>query len=352
MMDVDEAAERLGFPAGARAWLNGLPVPADVQLPANPQALLDFCGVADNDQREMLAARPDPEAHPEWWAVVSAMAASLEQNLDKPIPSTGFQGWPVVPAASSPVGLFAAAWALLSALPRLLDRHERRGVPDAVSRATASALGGVMGTHRHLTGRPGVGLMPLWGPPLRFRGADFEIGRHSFTRAELGLGDGVAGHVLMIHVPPIGPLDPSSSERSVAEAARLFDQCYPDEPVTAFVCNSWLLDPQLAEYLPEDCNIRRFQRRFDVLPLLPPQDPYDDDRDMMRIGLHLSPPTGPFTAEDLERVPQKTTLQRAFVAHLRTGRHWQKRTGILRSDEALTSWPATDARARPAGRTA
>jgi hypothetical protein len=238
MMDVEEAAGRLGFPAAARTWLSALPVSDDLQLPENPQALLDFCAVVDDDQREMLAARPDPKAHPEWWAVVSAMAASLEQNLDKPIPSTGFQGWPVVPAASSPIGLFAAAWALLSALPRLLALHERRGVPDALSRATASALGGVMGTHRHLTGRPGAGLMALWGPPLRFRGADLQIGRHSFTRAELGLGDGVAGHVLMIHIPPIGPLDPRSSERSVAEASRLFERCYPDEPVTAFVCKS------------------------------------------------------------------------------------------------------------------
>jgi hypothetical protein len=164
---------------------------------------------------------------------------------------------------------------------------------------------------------------------LRFRGADYQIGRHSFTRTHLGLSDGVAGHVLMIHIPPIGRLDAQSSEESVADAARLFGRWYPEEPLSAFVCTSWLLDPQLTEYLPADSSILRFQRRFTVLPLVPEDDPSEGDREMMRLGLSLSAPTGSLTADDLARVPQQTTLQRAFVTHLRTGAHWQKRTGIL-----------------------
>jgi hypothetical protein len=147
---------------------------------------------------------------------------------------------------------------LIANLPRLLEQHAQRGVPETITAATISALGGVMGTHRHITGRPGVGSLQLWSPPLRFRGAEYQIGRHSFTRARLAFGDGVSGHVLMVHVPPIGPLDADASEESIAEAARLFGRWYPDEPVSAFVCTSWLLDPQLADYLPADSNIMRF----------------------------------------------------------------------------------------------
>jgi hypothetical protein len=205
-------------------------------------------------------------------------------------------------------------------------------VPESVTVATVSALGGVMSTHRHLFGRPGVGLMPLWSPPLRFRGADHQIGRHSFTRAHLGLGDGVSGHVLMIHIPPIGPLDARASEESVADATRIFRECYPEEPLSAFVCTSWLLDPQLNEYLPAESNIIRFQRRFSMLPLLPSEDPSEGDRELMRLGLQVAPPSGAFELEDLDRIPQDTTLQRAFVHHLRSGRHWHIRTGILRTD--------------------
>ncbi|MEV0796276.1 hypothetical protein AB0I34_01230 [Kribbella sp. NPDC050281] len=35
--------------------------------------------------------------------------------------------------------------------------------------------------------------------------------------------------------------------------------------------------------------------------------------------------------EALAQVPQDTTLQRAYVTHLRSGRHWHNRTGILHS---------------------
>ncbi|WP_328326631.1 acyltransferase domain-containing protein [Kribbella sp. NBC_00382] len=304
-----------------------------MRLPGEEEAvgLMEFCGVGARDREEMLAARPDPVVDADWWAVTAALVCSVEREWGKAVPSTGFEAWPAVPMGSSAVGLFAGAWALLACVPRLVEVHARRGVPEAVTVATVSALGGVMETHRDIFGRAGVGLIPLWSPPLRFRGTDFEIGRHAFTRAQLGIGDGVSGHVLMMHVPPIGRLDAQASEESVAEATRLFERCYPEEPVAAFVCHSWLLDPGLAEYLAADSNIMRFQRRFDLLPLLPMKDPSEGDREMMRLGLHLSvPEDGPLTEDDLARVPQETSLQRAFVSHLWSGEHWQLRTGILR----------------------
>ena len=49
-----------------------------------------------------------------------------------------------------------------------------------------------------------------------------------------------------------------------------------------------------------------------------------DSRDSMS-----SPREGPLTEDHLGRVPQETTLQRAFVAHLRAGCHWRKPTGVL-----------------------
>jgi hypothetical protein len=364
-VDVELAVERLGFSASAQTWFRGMAGGDGVASRESGESrgsdeaggsresreyggaggfgaggvevlgddvvgVMEFCGVGERDRREMLAARPDPGVHPEWWAVTAALAGSVERELEKEVPSTGFEAWPVVPVESTAVGMFAGAWALLASVPRLIEVHARRGVPESVTRATVSALGGVMSTHRHIFGRAGVGLIPLWSPPLRFRGTDFEIGRHAFTRAQLGIGDGVSGHVLMMHIPPIGPLDARASEESVAEATRLFERCYPEEPVAAFVCHSWLLDPKLAEYLSADSNIVRFQRRFDLLPLLPMKDPSEGDREMMRLGLHLSVPDGPLAADDLARVPQETSLQRAFVARLRSGEHWQLRTGILR----------------------
>jgi len=215
----------VGFTKQALTRFEGLEVGPDPQVPEDAEELLAYCGVHPADGAAMLAARPDPDREPEWWAITWALAGEVERDLDLALPSTGFRGWPAVPRDASPTGLFAPAWALLANLPRLCDLHEQRGVPESVTVATVSALGGVMGTHRHIFGCAGVGLMPLWGPPLRFRGADYEIGRHDFTRTHMGLGDGVSGHVLSIHIPPIGPLD------AVFIRAPRFRALFPDVEV-------------------------------------------------------------------------------------------------------------------------
>jgi hypothetical protein len=327
-MDVLSAAERVGFSERDRVRFQA--VESGLRVPDDAEALLEYCGVNAADRQEMQAARPDPDRDPEWWTIASSLAGEVERDLGLAVPSTGFRGWPAVPRDAPAVGLFAGAWALLANVPRLLQLHADRGVPESVTVATISALGGVMATHRQVFGRAGVGLMPLWGPPLRFRGADYEIGRHDYTRTQLGLGDGVSGHLLLIHIPPTGPLDVQASEESVATAVESFKRWYPEEPIAGFACHSWLLDPQLAEYLRPDSNIIRFQRRFDLLPLLPPEDPSEGDRELMRLGLQLPVPDRALTEGDLGGLPQDTTLQRAFVTHLRGGRHWYGRTGMLK----------------------
>jgi GNAT-like C-terminal domain len=92
-----------------------------------------------------------------------------------------------------------------------------------------------------------------------------------------------------------------------------------DEPYTAFSCGSWLLDPQLLEYLPEDSNIVRFQRRFELEPYEEPEG-LDADVEVLRFVFRtLTTP--------LDQLPRRTVLQRAIVDHLKAGRHWYWRSG-------------------------
>ena len=81
------------------------------------------------------------------------------------------------------------------------------------------------------------------------------------------------------------------------------------------LCTSWLLDPQLAEYLPEESNIVQFQRRFHLT-----SESLPGDSDILKfVFCRLD--------SELETLPQATALQRAVVTHLRAGRHWRVRTG-------------------------
>ena len=82
-------------------------------------------------------------------------------------------------------------------------------------------------------------------------------------------------------------------------------------------CTSWLLDEQLADYLPADSNIVRFQRRFTVV-----DGATDDGRDILRFVFDRVP-------KSIDELPQRTALERAIVSHLRGGGHWKTRTGWL-----------------------
>ncbi|WP_156821072.1 acyltransferase domain-containing protein [Microlunatus phosphovorus] len=316
----------------ANQRLQQLPSPIDPRLVDDFAArdLMEFCSIAPEDQVAMLEARPDPDRDPDWWSLLSGCVAELRARMDKPLPSGGYVAWPLIPGQAGPVGMFVYVWALLAVVPNLLDVHQRRGIPEAVTRDTVAALGLVMTAHAESCGIRGVGLFPLWGPPQRMCGVDLTIGRHDFTRAEIGFGDGVAGYALQVHIPPSGRLDEAESITSISQVLEFFAKHYPDHPVSALVCKSWILDPQLGGYLSPESNLLRFQRRFRLLPHVPLDDVSEGDREMMRLGLQLQVPAdGPLTEDDLRRVPADTTLHRAFVSHLRSGGHWHKRTGIV-----------------------
>lgn len=315
----------------ARSRLEQVPDGPDVQLVDDAAAaeLMGFCAMPSADRQLMLDARPDPGRDADWWLLLRGCVAELERRMDQQLPPSGFIAWPRVPEPAGPVGMFLYAWALLAVVPELLKVHRRRGVPEQVSRDTLAGLGGMMAAHAEVTGVHGVGLFPLWGPPQRVCGVDYTIGRHDFTRTEIGFGDGTAGYALQVHVPPTGRLVEAESVDSVERGLAFFAEHYPEEPISALVCRSWILDPQLAEYLPADSNLIRFQRRFRLLPHIPPADESSGDRELMRLGLGLpTSATGALSENDLDQVPSATRLHRAFITHLRSGQHWHKRTGI------------------------
>ena len=79
----------------------------------------------------------------------------------------------------------------------------------------------------------------------------------------LGPGDPVAG----VHIPAGSALDPSSCTASFEAASSFFPRHFPEIPVRAAICHSWLCSPDLASLLPADANIVRFQSRFHLYPI-------------------------------------------------------------------------------------
>ena len=81
-------------------------------------------------------------------------------------------------------------------------------------------------------------------------------------------------------------------------------------------CRSWLLDPALAEVLPADSNIVRFQRRFAL-----ESEGEQANGDILGFVFYTYDP-------DIDKLEPKTTLERALVARMRAGEHWRAPRGV------------------------
>ncbi|MEU5781051.1 acyltransferase domain-containing protein [Micromonospora lupini] len=310
-MDLHDIAARLGVPVEDVERVHRLagdspsaPLPARADAPA----LLDRLAVRPDDADEIMAGWPDAES-PLW-------TPELRWLLDRTIAlvraDLGGYVWlppgPELPRDRGPAWRHLYVYAYLALVDVVRAYHRDHGVPDGVSWVTLADLGRNLAIDRRMR-REGWPVIQSW-LTLHVRGAVYELGRLQHHR-----GDGAIG----LHVPDSGPLTPDAVSASLDEARTFFARHFPDEPYTAFSCGSWLLDPQLREYLPEDSNIIRFQRRFELEPYVESDGP-DADVEVRRFVFRtLSTP--------FDQLPRRTALQRAIVDHLAAGRHWQWRQG-------------------------
>ncbi|RZT78356.1 hypothetical protein EV382_1539 [Micromonospora violae] len=310
-MDLDDIAARLGVPvedidrvyrlAGDKP---SAPLPAKGDAPA----ILDRLAVPPDDAAEIIAGWPDPDSAlwtPELRWLLDRSIALVRADL------AGYD-WlppgPELPRDRGPAWRHLYVYAYLALVDVARGYHRDHGIPDAVSWVTLADLGRNLAIDRRMRGE-GWPVMQSW-LTLHSRGSVYELGRLQHQR-----GDGAIG----LHIPDSGPLTPAAVDASLDEARAFFPRHFPDERYTAFSCGSWLLDPQLREYLPEDSNIVRFQRRFALEPYQASEGP-DADIEVLRFGFRtLSTP--------LDELPRRTVLQRAIIDHLRAGGHWHWRHG-------------------------
>jgi hypothetical protein len=211
--------------------------------------------------------------------------------------------------------------------------HGTRGIPDDVSWASLLPLGEQIRRYKAENGRWGVA-MPFFST-LAFRGVLFQIGRLSYIPYRLWTGpggplfwyDAAAAEArgpgfrpgepaLSIHVSAEAPLDAAECGASLRRAGEIFASHFvPGAPMIG-TCTSWLLDPQLAEYLAASSNIIRFQRRFQIVPGV------KIDNESIVSALRGR-------SEAADEPVRETTLERAVTRHLKAGKDWHLRTGWL-----------------------
>lgn len=322
--------EHLRSEENLATWLNYLeeigPPPTPVQLPDGdgfPAALSDLDVPAD-DVATLAELRSEIETNPDLRWLLERAVHSLLLRMDVVDSPPGFHP---LPTAIGPVAPFFYVYVYVAMLPHTRELHHRRAISDEISLATMADIGRNMLVHRKRHGTHGLAA-PDW-LTLHARGMIYQLGRLQFERAKIGTqtGDevGAAGLPyetgnpdLSIHIPDfMGPMTQQACDDSFDQARAFFPLHFTEEEYHIAVCNSWLLDEQLKEYLSPDSNTIKFQRRF---------------REIRPSGWNNGGPLrfvfGP-TDAPLDELPQVTSIQRAVVEHIKAGRSWHGGMGWL-----------------------
>lgn len=308
-------------------YLERIGPPADpVNLPDGHAfiAALHDLDIPDDDIETLVRLRLDFVNDSDLMWLVERCVQSLLLHMDEVSWPPAF---PKLPDGFGEVSRFFFAFVYVAMLPHTCDLHQQRGIAEDITRATMADVGRHFLVHRDQTGAHGLS-KPDW-MMVHARGLLYQIGRLQFERGRLGTstsrGIQAAGFpcekgdpVISVHIPGhMGPMSPNACDDSFARARSFFRDHFPEEAPAIALCHSWLLDEQLGEYLPESSNIIHFQRRFRQA-----YRPEANNRPTLEFVFRT--PDRP-----LDELPQRTTLERAVVQHLRDGKQWHGGVGWM-----------------------
>lgn len=338
-LDVDvDVAGALGLGVAYSGWIASLaaiePRAPAIEFPSPDRCaqILARLGCQEADIEDVLATMPSAERTPALWWLLERCHQDLLRSMGDP--DVSGPTWPELPAHLGIAGRCFYLHLYVAVFPQTRTWHQARGIPDQVSWATLSDLGRHVAIHRRVNGSTGI-TVPSW-MTLHLRGLIYEIGRLQYNMFNLavspntppqwfdettskGMGPGFRSGdpALGIHIPEGSPLTLEACAESLRDAAAFFAAHFPVRTRRIATCTSWLLDDQLAQYLPPDSNIVQFQGLFSLVPGW-----LERDQDIFTFVFRDTP-------SNLDSVPQRTTLERAVVDHMRNGGHWRVRTGWL-----------------------
>lgn len=329
-MTPPDILNRLPDNDATRAWISHLeslgPDIPTVSL-FDPARMLDDLldlAVPHEDIDAIIALTPSPERNPDAWRLLERIVAVINSRMGE------IDNAPTAPdlPGDDPLARYFHVYPMLALKPLVEDWHRQRGIAPDISRRTLADLGRNLAVHRKRYGTGGTSLHKWL--QLHFRGAIYQLGRLQFQRWKLGETSGNAirdaghpagpgGFALNVHITDFsGPMRPDLCDASFDQAREFFPTHFPEEPYRVAVCHSWLLDPQLADYLPERSNIVQFQRRFTLVDR--ERKPMDDVAFQFVFGRQAS---------EIDTLPRNSTVQRALIDHVRNGGHWHGGSGWL-----------------------
>jgi len=144
--------------------------------------------------------------------------------------------------------------------------------------------------------------------------------------------------VISIHIPSDSDVSRDRCVESIRRAKDFFARYYPEYSGCKYICDSWLLSPELKKLLPETSRIIGFQDMFDIVELKPDSESFiewvykmdsfefvqqEDESGKTKLVYQKK-------KIDFDRLPENTSLQRNIKAHIKAGGKIGDAFGILK----------------------
>jgi len=168
--------------------------------------------------------------------------------------------------------------------------------------------------NEHMASYGSYGFDRDWWTPRQIAMEEFRIGELEYEMVSVE-----GQNVISIHIPSDSKLTKENCKRSYKEAKIFFSKYYPEYVFDKFICDSWLLSPNLKNVLANDSNILQFQSGFELIKV------NSDDMEFMEWVFkdHKLP---------LDELPEDTSMQRKLKGYLKNGGKIGSAYGYLREN--------------------
>lgn len=150
------------------------------------------------------------------------------------------------------------------------------------------------------------------GPDALVKNAPVKLSKNEWRRV-LKNGD----PVLSVHIPSQMSLAQEVCEESYIKAKKVFKDHYPEFDYKAFMCHSWMMDPQLKALLGRETNLTLFMDKYIPYPLK------SNGLGVINFVFLLPEDTPP------EKLPEDTSLRRAIKEHYLKGKYIYVQGGVF-----------------------
>lgn len=125
--------------------------------------------------------------------------------------------------------------------------------------------------------------------------------------------------VISVHIPSGGPMVHESCTEDLKRGGQIIEKCIGE--VKAFICESWLLDPQIPALLGKETNLTRFGARYERAPI-------KSSGTGVYEYVFLCPKSTP-----MEALPEKTSFAKKVKQHMLDGKYIYGSFGVFKKSD-------------------